>query len=1716
MDILEKIYKSNKTFVENDNFKGVKKIIVDNYSDEAHFIYEMLQNADDARATEITFELQKDKLIVTHNGIPFNQKDLEGICSISKGTKSDDYTKIGKFGIGFKSVFVYTESPQIYSGEYSFEIRELVLPQKLTGKTMSDGKNTVFVLPFNVRKTKSIAWERINKKLEDLYEEAIIFLKNIKVINTIVGEDRETLRKEVLKSFDVIDNTKAEYVRIFKDKSEIAPEEIDSAIYYYLFERGGISLIDTDGFGDQSEVKNQSVMVAFLEHDGIASLSDFDDDEEYDKCFFVFFPTRIKSNCEFLVHAPFVTKSSRDTIAQNNEANDILMKNIGILVADSMLLFAKENLLTVDIIEEMFFSDEKTGFGNDLIFGAFKEEYIKLLNARRAIVPCDDESCKGIKSVLFTSEAVDDCKIARNLFGMKWLSEQYGLKNVAEFCHVDDYSNYFDFIEESFDVSKFDIEEVINELNAKFYETQTSAWFSDFVGLLIKKNFYGYSVRYNNLEKLPLVRTKNGKHRTLAQSTKIYLNNGTLDESLLDNPMVEYLYKEVFKIKEYSTELSDAKDAIKQLSSSKELPFEEQVALLHKILIAIDNKKIALQDVCHEQIIWVSNQETGETRKISPANALVGRWERTNGTFDLYTLCKGVSIDLIDTRYLESFSVSELKSLGCKTEGLVFENSNQLCEFFNSNGKRGLGWNERHIRPLVGRANNRQFQALYQMQYFDKIMKAPMTIEKSVIILRLAKEFDSQIKDWVEWSSRSDFGQKGLTYGYDECYSVFGISLVFNPWVYDKDGNVVKPGEVSLDDIASDYRKVMTADIADKLGFKRSDADKIETVNQKLESDGLFAIPISEKEIYEEFKRQQVARKMEAENWSDSGSGNANRNEGVNEESTSNRTTGEESAVDEVDTAVSKVINKILKKTEASKAKSSSPKPLEEEETEDVDEDEYTPAAVDYAKQTERLMQKNAQDIAKIAHLDELQQRVMDSERYSYSWFSSLLEMECLSSGEANSGGREVSIRFAEVERDGNRLVLKHPDKYIPQFIEDLADIPMVLHYEDQTKTIAIEATSIQSYTLRVKLKNPSELDGLNLTDVKSVSIDVKSPAFLLDELRKQFGEFEFDDDFNMKDNLCENIEFVFGPPGTGKTTYLAKDVLIPMMKDNSECKVLVLTPTNKSADVLVRRIMEVSGSNHSYNDWLVRFGTTDDEEIENSSVYKDKSFDIRTLPKNVTVTTIARFPYDFFMPSGARIFLNGINWDYIVIDEASMIPIANITYPLYKKTPKKFIIAGDPFQIEPIAMVDMWKNENIYTMVHLDSFVDPKTEPFQYKVHLLTTQYRSVPEIGRIFSEFAYGGILKHNRSAEDQRVINFGKDLEIKTLNIMKFPVSRYESIYRCKRLQHSSSYQVYSALFTYEYVCFLSKRIAEYNPGENYKIGVIAPYRAQADLIEKLIGAERLPKQIDVQVGTIHGFQGDECDVIFAVFNTPPTISESNEMFLNKRNIINVSISRARDYLFVVMPDDDTENIGNLKLVKRVEGLIHKSSSWVEKKTPDMEQLMFGDSKYLENNAFSTSHQSVNVYGLPEKRYEVRTEDTAVDLQIHKNAEIVSENTHVDAEVSIMKKSSNQRMVEDFDLKIELVPQSLQTVAIEKKVKGTMAGKCYLIPYEGKLRDYTIKKVEGAFVPVLRNGKEKIISVSVNYEDHVVFISVDKYKLYEQELTSSDEIEIKATMF
>ena len=106
------------------------------YGDRSHFIYELLQNAEDALARRqgweglrsVRFHLTPSELRVRHCGIPFDEADVESICGIGASTKDARLTEIGRFGIGFKSVYAYTDRPEVHSGPEDFAIEHYVLP----------------------------------------------------------------------------------------------------------------------------------------------------------------------------------------------------------------------------------------------------------------------------------------------------------------------------------------------------------------------------------------------------------------------------------------------------------------------------------------------------------------------------------------------------------------------------------------------------------------------------------------------------------------------------------------------------------------------------------------------------------------------------------------------------------------------------------------------------------------------------------------------------------------------------------------------------------------------------------------------------------------------------------------------------------------------------------------------------------------------------------------------------------------------------------------------------------------------------------------------------------------------------------------------------------------------------------------------------------------------------------------------------------------------------------------------------------------------------------------------------------------------------------------------------------------------------------------------------------------------------------------------------
>jgi hypothetical protein len=169
--------------------KGIRRTVEELYPDTAHFIYELLQNAEDTNATEASFQLNDLALTFEHNGRPFSERDVWAITDIGEGTKAEDEHKIGRFGVGFKAVFAYTETPRIWSPTFSFEISELVLPAEIPQASDIRGK-TRFEFPFNnAKKPPHDAHAEVLAGLNQLAETTLLFLSHLERIDWQISEN---------------------------------------------------------------------------------------------------------------------------------------------------------------------------------------------------------------------------------------------------------------------------------------------------------------------------------------------------------------------------------------------------------------------------------------------------------------------------------------------------------------------------------------------------------------------------------------------------------------------------------------------------------------------------------------------------------------------------------------------------------------------------------------------------------------------------------------------------------------------------------------------------------------------------------------------------------------------------------------------------------------------------------------------------------------------------------------------------------------------------------------------------------------------------------------------------------------------------------------------------------------------------------------------------------------------------------------------------------------------------------------------------------------------------------------------------------------------------------------------------------------------------------------------------------------------------------------
>ena len=341
---------------ENGFEDGLRTLLADLYPDNAHFIYELLQNAEDARASEVQFDLQRDHLRVSHNGQrPFKLRDVEAITGIGQSTKKDEPNQIGKFGVGFKAVFAYTNHPEVHSRDYSFRIKDLFVPEPITTGVQS--KDTTFVFPFdNEDKTPLVAFEEIKRGLLELGSSTVLFLNQITTVSyeIVGGESGIIERKSLGNNRAQITEMQGDDVRItdwLRLVDQVAVEGIDEL----LAVAAAFSL--SDAVSGQKKSRQQ--------------IQPLDSGET---C--IYFPAaKETSGLKFHIHAPFASTVARDSV-RNTDDNVSLVAAIGKLIVSELPQLRDDGLLNDGLLSALPNADDPLEAPydaiRDLIYESFK------------------------------------------------------------------------------------------------------------------------------------------------------------------------------------------------------------------------------------------------------------------------------------------------------------------------------------------------------------------------------------------------------------------------------------------------------------------------------------------------------------------------------------------------------------------------------------------------------------------------------------------------------------------------------------------------------------------------------------------------------------------------------------------------------------------------------------------------------------------------------------------------------------------------------------------------------------------------------------------------------------------------------------------------------------------------------------------------------------------------------------------------------------------------------------------------------------------------------------------------------------------------------------------------------------------------------------------------------------------------------------------------
>ncbi|XP_042388023.1 uncharacterized protein LOC121980124 [Zingiber officinale] len=410
------IGRDDKNPLAEDIHQAVLYLSEELYSKDVHFLMELVQNAEDNKYAEgvtpsleflitskdITKTGAKTTLLLFNNEIGFSTSNIDSICRIGKSTKKGKrhLGYIGEKGIGFKSVFLISSKPYIFSNGYQICFNEEPSPDCNLGyivpewvdenPNLSDIKNlygpsenlptTIIILPLKIEKESAV-----KEQLSNLQPEVLLFLSKIRQLSVRGDTDDSKCNTGCKISITGEDNCQtgrnmnAESYPLHLSAQEGHKGEEEQCCYYMWKERFPVKPECISK--KRAEVDEWVITLAFpfarrlnrgMRKSGVYS----------------FLPTDMETGFPFIIQADFLLVSSRESIQLNSPWNE------GIL---SCVPFAFKNAFTTLIKG----AHEAPSFSIPFLFNFIpvEESHIKLLDPVRqsikekiiaeSIIPCE-------------------------------------------------------------------------------------------------------------------------------------------------------------------------------------------------------------------------------------------------------------------------------------------------------------------------------------------------------------------------------------------------------------------------------------------------------------------------------------------------------------------------------------------------------------------------------------------------------------------------------------------------------------------------------------------------------------------------------------------------------------------------------------------------------------------------------------------------------------------------------------------------------------------------------------------------------------------------------------------------------------------------------------------------------------------------------------------------------------------------------------------------------------------------------------------------------------------------------------------------------------------------------------------------------------------------------------------------------------------------------